>query len=175
MKALIECQVCKETFETDYRGTQPKTCSKECWTIRNTAYNKEYRKSAVTKTLSTITAGCRNRARRKGYDCDIDYAYMLELLDKQNGRCAATGILLEASAANTKTYSNPWTISVDRMDNSKGYTKDNVRLVTYMYNTCKGQWTEEQVVHMCRGRLEAEAHNSNVAAIKEEEINESTH
>ena len=100
---------------------------------------------------------------------------MFSLLDQQKGLCAATGIQLTSSAANTKLYSDPWTISVDRIDNSKGYLKTNVRLVTYMYNTCKGQWTEEQVVHMCKGRLEVEAHNGNDAAIKEDKINESTH
>ena len=154
MRALIDCEVCSHRFEVDYQGTAPKTCSDRCWTIRNNQYNKAYRKSHVTKTLSTITAGCKNRARRKGYECDIDYKYMLWLLDQQSGRCAITGVVLESSAANTKTYSNPWTISVDRIDNTRGYTKDNVRLVTYMYNTCKGQWTDEQVVHMCKGILE---------------------
>jgi hypothetical protein len=149
MKALIDCEICNKSFEASFRGQRPLTCSKTCWIIRNNAYNKAYRKSDVVKTLSTVTAGCRNRAKRRGYDCDIDWEFMKELYDKQSGRCAVTGVILTSSAANTKTYSDPHTISVDRIDNNKGYTKTNVRLVTYMYNTCKGQWNDELVKKMC--------------------------
>lgn len=156
MKALIDCEICAKSFEAEFRGQAPLTCSEDCWREKQRRYMKARRKSSLEETLRSIVAGCRNRAKRKDYECNIDIEFMLDLLTKQNGRCAATNIPLEASAANTKMYSNPWTISVDRIKNERGYTKDNVRLVTYMYNTCKGQWTEEQVVHMCKGRLEVE-------------------
>jgi len=38
--------------------------------------------------------------------------------------------------------------SLDRVDSSKGYTKDNVQLVCRIYNTAKGNGTKEDVMKM---------------------------
>lgn len=79
------------------------------------------------------------------------------MFKQQNGLCKATGIPLESSQANSKVYSSPWTITVDRIDSSKGYMRDNVQLVCYMYNSAKNRWTHEEVLTMCQGVLKLSA------------------
>lgn len=134
-------------------SNQAKLCSKECFVIYNNAYQLNRRKKSIEASLRHILYGCKNRARRHGLEYDLSVEFILNLLKMQEHKCAVTKIPLEATAGNTKTYSSPKTISIDRIDSNRGYTKDNVRLVTYMYNSCKGQWTDEQVREMCVGVL----------------------
>ena len=147
----VICVQCQESFEAT--GPSSKLCSKECRTRHLNNYMRDRRRASIDGSLESIVAGCRNRAKRRGLECDIDVEYVLDLYQKQEGLCAATGIKLESSQANTKSFSSPWTITVDRKDSTKGYTKDNIQLVCYMYNSCKNRWTHEDVLIMCEGVL----------------------
>lgn len=46
---------------------------------------------------------------------------------------------------------NPWAPSVDRLDSARGYVPDNVQLVCWIYNQCKGQWPDDVVAQFRRG------------------------
>lgn len=145
------CGICNNSFEKKIGLLR--YCSPECSKLAHLKYHKEHRKASVENTLRSIIAGCKNRAKRKGLECDITSEYVLDLLNKQNGLCSVTGIKLESSTANTKFNSSPWTVTIDRKDSNKGYTKDNIHLVCYMYNSCKNRWSHEQVIQMCKGVL----------------------
>lgn len=45
---------------------------------------------------------------------------------------------------------HPWTPSIDRWDSTKGYTPDNCRVVSTIYNMAKSTWSDE-VVAQFRG------------------------
>lgn len=64
-----------------------------------------------------------------------------------NGVCEATGIPFDLTTRRTEIHaSNPWVPSLDRIDSSRPYSKDNVQVVIYMYNVCKGEFAHEDVV-----------------------------
>ncbi len=44
--------------------------------------------------------------------------------------------------------------SLDRIDSTKGYTKDNVRVISYMANRMKNNATEEQLIAFAKGVLD---------------------
>ena len=46
--------------------------------------------------------------------------------------------------------SDPLGKSIDRIDPEKGYTKDNVRLVSYWYNRTRNNWGDKLTVEMCQ-------------------------
>ncbi len=64
------------------------------------------------------------------YDFDIDEQFILELYEKQQGKCFWFKVGLRPS--NVAKY--PWQPSLDRLDRDKGYTKDNVVLACYTAN-----------------------------------------
>lgn len=145
------CVICGSTFSA--QTIWKKTCSPNCKKEYINIYSNKRRKDSIEGTLGSIVASCIYRAKKKNLPVDIDLMYVLRLLEKQQGLCAVTGIELMPSATNTKKESNPWTVSVDRIDSTKGYTKDNIRLVCLMYNICKGIWTDADVRLMCEGVL----------------------
>lgn len=147
------CSTCGE-----YKGLEDFTSSKSqasgkmsyCKSCNN-ARNKRYRKveatleSAAKRVYSYL---CR-RVRVKGHDLNFDYKYLVELYETQKGLCVYTGDMLELNAG----YSN--TLSVDRVDSSKGYTKDNVVLTTWEVNNCKQDLELKDFVTLCEKVLKS--------------------
>lgn len=46
-----------------------------------------------------------------------------------------------------------WGYSLDRIDSSKGYTKDNIRVISYKANKMKNDATEQELVSFAKGVL----------------------
>lgn len=73
--------------------------------------------------------------------CDIDASFLEELLQKQEGKCYWFGVPLNVEKHNNNDFFNP---SVDRLDNSKGYVKDNIVLSSRMANYARNNLTVEE-------------------------------
>lgn len=86
------------------------------------------------KVLSTI----KDRALKKGLDFD------LSLEDIENfSVCPVFGFPLKRSEGGKPSYDSP---SVDRIDPSKGYTKDNIQIISNLANMMKQNATPEQLL-----------------------------
>ncbi len=92
--------------------------------------------------LTSIKAGCRQR----GMDCTLTRKDLSDLYDKQNGKCAVTGRDL------LKIRKKPEldTCSVDRIDNSRDYHIDNIRLITHQANLAKWCGNDEELLSFCK-------------------------
>jgi hypothetical protein len=94
----------------------------------------------------------KKRAKRYKRECDIDLDYLKNIWDKQSGKCAVTGLQMLEKFIHTKknrTDKNPYQASLDRIDNSKGYIKGNVRYVCLMFNIARNDFSDEQVLEFC--------------------------
>lgn len=99
-------------------------------------------KSRVGKTLVAAVRAARTRSRKRGTEFDLSTDWALDLAETQGFRCALTGIPFYATNKATSKV-NPFTPSFDRIDCSKGYTKDNVRLVVWAINAMLLDWGED--------------------------------
>lgn len=73
--------------------------------------------------LKTLIGNARSNAKRLGRTCSITYEDLVELYNKQEGKCVLTGWEMTPIAGQFTT------ISVDRIDSSQGYIKGNIQLV----------------------------------------------
>lgn len=83
---------------------------------------------------------------------DIDEQWIQERLDV--GLCEATGIAFSFPEYGTKACGfnyHPWSASVDKIDPSKGYVKENCRLVVWAFNRAKGLWSDEDMLRLAKG------------------------
>jgi hypothetical protein len=71
----------------------------------------------------------------------LTWEYLMNLWKSQNGLCAISAIPLKPR----KGRINPYTPSLDRIDNKAGYAKGNVRWVLLGVNSLKGVGTDEDV------------------------------
>ena len=101
-------------------------------------YFKDYHKKHVDDLhyrAKKIVNACYNRSFRFGeFDLTIDW-----LEEKLRfGKCELTGLEFKFR----DKLQNFWP-SIDRIDNTKGYLKNNCRVVLYCVNAFKGTMTEE--------------------------------
>lgn len=85
-------------------------------------------------------------AKKRGADVTVTPAELMDLFRRQGGRCALSGI--EMTWARGKTL--PTSISVDRVDQTRGYHADNVRLLCTAVNAFRGIMADEQMIEMAQ-------------------------
>lgn len=112
-------------------------------------YNSHYRRTLHGKARSLIAA-IKHRATRRRVSFDLDYEWAIEKLS--TGICEVTGMKFNITAS-SRVFTSP---SVDRVIPEHGYTKDNCRMVVWVYNSAKSEGTHDQVLEFCRQLLHYE-------------------
>ena len=84
-------------------------------------------------------------ARKRKIEMDITVKDIIELYDRQKGRCALTGIDLIISHEKI-----PMKLSVDRIDSSKGYSVNNIQLVVKILNLMKWETSNDDFIKFCK-------------------------
>ena len=82
-------------------------------------------------------------AERRGLEFSLDIKDMSDLLEKQEFKCALSG--LEIGFAHKK-----WTASIDRIDSSGGYEFENVQWVHKEVNHMKMELPQTRFVELCK-------------------------
>jgi hypothetical protein len=105
-------------------------------------YRKRYRNHRWTGYCGisgSRVAEIRLRAKKKGLQFDLTAKFLWELFEKQNKKCAITGIEIDLDKNG----------SVDRIDSTKGYTKDNVWWTDIKINKMKLDFSLSEFLMMC--------------------------
>jgi hypothetical protein len=87
---------------------------------------------------------CKHRSSRT-LEFNITLEYVEDLLEKQNFKCAISGVELTFLFNRKQTP----TASLDRIDNSKGYVVGNVQWVHKIVNELKWDLTQQELVDWC--------------------------
>lgn len=90
--------------------------------------------------------------RAKDLDLNITSEDISDLYVEQQGACFITQVeLTHIGYQNTGTNHtmNNWNISIDRIDSTKGYTKDNIQLLCGIVNRMKTDLTTNELLILC--------------------------
>jgi len=109
-------------------------------------YHKEYRKNNQENCIKIrLLSSARRRSESKKIEYNLDREWLEEKL--KSGVCVKTGLSFIYEG------NSPYTPSIDRIDSTKGYTKDNCQIVCKIYNFAKNIWDDSDVENMARGLL----------------------
>jgi hypothetical protein len=117
--------------------------SKSCGCLRKPT-KTEARINAIFKTIK------RGSIKRR-IPFNIEKSHIAALAEKQDWRCARTNIPLDLLIKNKK---RPFGPTIDRIDNSRGYEPDNIQLVCNLYNFCKNEYTDAEVLVFAKALVE---------------------
>jgi hypothetical protein len=141
---------------------------KGCTNCGNLKPKSEYRLNPMTGRYSARCASCPPARRHSKYDSVESYlkhryldakrratgggyaaecftlAHLLELLEKQDGRCAVTRKVFTFGGDGAGTN-----VSIDRIDSNKPYSANNVRLVCSAVNYMKHRMNDDELVDWC--------------------------
>lgn len=114
----------KQYAKTSYlRNKEKRNQESKDWRLDNIAYN--------------AVRSARVRCRHSGMEFNLDREWAE---NKYTGICELSGIKFDVSGSH-----NPYAPSLDRIDNSKGYLKDNCRFILHGLNMLKGIGTDEDM------------------------------
>lgn len=82
------------------------------------------------------------RAKLKGMRCTISRETLAQAMYACNGRCQITGLAFNDTVVDGRSR-RPFRHSVDRIDSSRGYLPDNIRIVCTSVNVAMMHWGED--------------------------------
>ena len=88
-------------------------------------------------------------SKKRNQIYDIDLEYLSQLWENQNGICPFTKQKLSLRTHSKHEKALPYSASLDRIDNHKGYIKGNVRFVSLIFNYARNTFSDEQVIDFC--------------------------
>ena len=143
------CAFCENPFLK--KGQNNKYCSKSC---REKTYQKEGRQRSWSRRYlennieKRLVISARSRAKKRGVTCNITHEDI-----SIPEFCPILGIELQLSTGNGGSKNSP---SLDRIDNSLGYTKGNVQVISNLANTMKSYASKEELVTFAKWVIDNE-------------------
>lgn len=97
----------------------------------------------LTRKFKRALYGMRDRSRKKGLTCEVTFDDLRDVFFKQEGKCFYSGLPFD--------FGDPLgTISVDRVDNTQGYTKDNIVWCRFGVNSLKSSRSYDELIEICK-------------------------
>ena len=92
----------------------------------------------------------RNRSKKKNIPFELTKEYIVDLFERQDGRCYYSDIKLNIVKKNKERTHDPFKMSLDCVDSNLGYVKDNVVWCAYCVNALKLKMSKEDMIDVCR-------------------------
>ena len=139
MGKVISCKHCGELFERVVRAPQ-KYCTPTCRIRANQpAQNILVKKCHQRNPTASILRTLKHRAKKKGQDFTLTKK---DIVIPEF--CPVFGFKLEHNwGKHGGKFNSP---SVDRIDNTKGYTPDNIQIISRLANAMKSEASPEQLL-----------------------------
>jgi hypothetical protein len=153
METTIVCKQCggKHTYDYSGKGRQRMFCSSKC---RDKWFNQHRDREAEAQRISEyrkknpadwLLSQLKSRAKKQGLDFNLNKAWLEKRI--ATGRCEMTQlpVYFKPYRRGEKGKRHFLSLSVDRIDNTQGYTTTNTRVVCWAYNLLKNSYTDRDV------------------------------
>ena len=132
----------------NYYSNECKDCnSKRKKKSRIVSYDND-----IEKFFTELLNGCKGRARRsKKFNFDLTLEQVLDLYEKQNHKCALSGLEMTTIKGSGRLILNA---SIDRIDPGKDYSISNIRLVCNHVNMMRSNLSDEELLMFCKNIVE---------------------
>lgn len=137
-----DCGTVKEIVRSNLITEHTRTCG--CSKRRYGSSNPTF--SGAGELGGYTWASIKHKAKTRNLDFSVTIEEAWELYEKQEGKCALTGIPLSFITGKDKKTK---TASLDRIDNTRGYVSGNVQWVHKDVNWMKGVFTAERFFELC--------------------------
>lgn len=162
MKTIqIKCEMCNKEFKKPLREhrrsiklKRKEFCSRSC--AGKSLANVEHLLKVRTSKYSvpgnkrddyTLFRRHLRRSRMRVKENSLTLEDLKEVWEKQNGVCVYSKVkLIEAS--NSKRNNPIYAMSLDRIDSSVGYHKDNIQFISIAMNHLKNKMTHQEMLEM---------------------------
>lgn len=142
-KPKIKAQKYKELNSEKIKIDRKKYYQDNKERIRADQYN--YHNTPKGRLISLMTLA---EARSVGKDFDLNIDFLLDLYNKQDGKCSLTKI--DFSFQKPKNFrTDPFAVSIDKINAKLFYTKDNIRLVSVAVNFALNEFGEDIFKVIC--------------------------
>ena len=95
-------------------------------------------------------ANARSRAAKKGLPFELTRDEIMTMFEEQDGRCFYSDIKLNVVKSDASRTHDPFKMSLDCVDPTLGYVKDNVVWCAYCVNALKLKMSKESMIDVCR-------------------------
>jgi hypothetical protein len=95
----------------------------------------------------------KKRAVKRGLSFDLDKEYLLDIFERQDGKCYYSGIKMNIVKDDDLSVHDPLKMSLDCVDPDKGYIKGNVVWSAYCVNTFKQKMSQTEMLRVCESIL----------------------
>ncbi len=148
-KAEYHRQYSARRWRDDPEWRERKKAIQRAWSARNRKSRREYAKkwrSSSDTHVARMLVAAKSRARKFQIDFSIDEDDIVI-----PATCPLLGIPLTLHSPRGQSYRE--VASLDRIDNSKGYIKGNVQVISWKANSMKSNATAEELLYFARALL----------------------
>ncbi len=146
----ITCANCGATHSYVKKRKAKKYCSHKCGVsfygreIRDKKAQRERIKKHHQKhPEKRFHSALKSSAKDRGLEFDLSEEWIKKKLAK--GICEVSGMPIRPKIGTKKKGRDFYSVSFDRIDNSQGYTKSNVRAVSWGYNLGKNKFSDRDI------------------------------
>lgn len=144
--AVCKCE-CGKEIRTDVgslKAGRTKSCGCDKSRYQKITGDKSVCFTGYREIRGKTWSSFKERSNRRGHNFSLPIEHAWDLFEKQGQKCALTGLPISFGKWNEET-----TASLDRIDNSRGYEKDNVQWVHKDVNIMRNVYSIEYFKEIC--------------------------
>lgn len=155
----VECSCGTRQFITSKRlfknARKCTKCMRHLAGVSKMLEDKNWKKKGSHSGVGSLTLThidhWKQGARRRNKEWNLSVLYLWELYEKQNKKCALSGLPIAFSelGTNSNIVWEHTTASLDRIDSSKGYVEGNVQWLHKHVNVMKNQHSTDYFLSLC--------------------------